>query len=70
MVFPQLQIFYKIFHKKIYDYEARDIKTPSTAVAHRKKIIPIKDFIEEIMKNAEQILKSWGFTSNEFNIIS
>ena len=63
-------IFDEIFHKKIYDFEARDIKTPSTAVAHRKKIIPIKDFIEEIMKNAEQILKSWGFTSNELNIIS
>ena len=63
-------IFEETFHKKIYDFEARDIKTPSTALAHRKKVIPIKAFIKEIIGNAELILKSWGFTSDQLNIIS
>ncbi len=40
------------------------------AAGHCDKIIPIKEFIEEkIIKQAESILKSWGFQRNEFNTV-
>jgi NAD(P)H-dependent flavin oxidoreductase YrpB (nitropropane dioxygenase family) len=63
-------IFEEEFHKKIYNFESRDIRTISTAIGHRVKIIPIKAFIEEIINDAEHILKSWGFNINKFNLQS
>ncbi|MFX1338148.1 MAG: NAD(P)H-dependent flavin oxidoreductase [Promethearchaeota archaeon] len=63
-------IFEEKYHKKIYEFNYRDIKTPSPAIIHMKKIIPVKVFIAEIMKDAESIVKSWGFASEEFNTIS
>ncbi len=63
-------IFTEDYHQKIYHLKLRDTALPSMAVGHRKKIIPIKDFIEEIMNESEGILRSWGFTAEEFNTIS
>lgn len=60
-------IFEENYHKKIYDFNSKDIKTPSTAINYAKKIIPIKQLIKRIIKNAEFILKSWGFDSEEFS---
>lgn len=41
---------------------------PSTAISYLEgKIVSMKDFIEKIMVDAEKILKSWGFSKNEFN---
>jgi nitronate monooxygenase len=41
---------------------------PSTAINYLEgKIVPLKVFIEKIMVDAEIILKSWGFSKNEFN---
>ncbi len=62
-------IFEENFHKKIFNFDSRDIKTPSPALVHRKKIVSVKNFIEQIMNNAELILRSWGITSEEFNIV-
>ncbi len=63
-------IFTEDYYEKIYHLKLRDTALPSMAIGHRKKIIPIKDFIEEIMNESEVILKSWGFTAEEFNTIS
>ncbi len=63
-------IFTEDYHEKIYHLKLRDTALPSMAIGHRKKIMPIKDFIEEIMNESEVILKSWGFTAEEFNTIS
>ena len=40
---------------------------PSTAIAHYEGIVPLKDLIVSIVEGAEEILKSWGFKSNEFD---
>ena len=41
------------------------------AAGHCNEIITMKEFIEEkIIKEAEDILRSWGFGSNEVNTIS
>ncbi len=63
-------IFREDFYKKIYHYNVKSFSNPSTAIGHRKKIITLRDFIEEIMNGAESILRSWGFSANEFNTIS
>jgi nitronate monooxygenase len=63
-------IFDEEYHKKIYDFNFRDIKTVSTAIGHRKIILSINSFIEEIIKGAEEILRSWGFKSEEFKSTS
>lgn len=63
-------IFTEDYHEKIYHLKLRDTALPSMAIGHRKKIIPIRDFIEEIMNESEVILKTWGFTAEEFNTIS
>jgi len=63
-------IFTEDYHEKIYHLKLRDTALPSMAIGHRKKIIPIRDFIEEIMNESEMILKTWGFTAEEFNTIS
>lgn len=62
-------IFDEMFHKKIYDFNSRDIKTPSPAVIHVNKIISVKTFIDGLIKNAEGIIRSLGFNSEEFSTI-
>ncbi len=62
-------IFTEDYHQKIYHLKLRDTVLPSMAIGHRKKIITIKEFIEEIMNESEVILRSWGFTAEEFNTI-
>ncbi|MFX0071322.1 MAG: NAD(P)H-dependent flavin oxidoreductase [Candidatus Hermodarchaeota archaeon] len=64
-----VNIFEGKYRQKIYDFNSRDIKTPSTAIFHQKKIISINKFIENIMNQAKLILKSSGFKSDLFNSI-
>ena len=65
-----LDIFDEQFHKKIYNYNVKNFMAPSTAIGHLNEIIPMKTLIEEMIKNAENILLSWGFDNNEINTIS
>jgi nitronate monooxygenase len=64
-----LDIFDEHFHKKIYSYNVKNFMAPSTAIGHLNEIIPLKSLIEEIIKNAENILLSWGFDNNEINTL-
>ena len=60
-------IFDEKFYKKIYHLELRDSPIASMAVGHVNKETTIKEFIDNIVTNAEKILRSWGITGNEFN---
>jgi len=64
-----LDIFDEQFHKKIYSYNVKNFMAPSTAIGHLNEIIPMKSLIEEMIKNAENILLSWGFDNKEINTI-
>jgi len=64
-----LDIFDEQFHKKIYSYNVKNFMAPSTAIGHLNEIIPMKSLIEEMIKNAENILLSWGFDNNEINTL-
>ncbi len=64
-----LDIFDEHFHKKIYSYNVKNFMAPSAAIGHFNEIIPLKSLLEEIIKNAENILLSWGFDYNEINTL-
>jgi nitronate monooxygenase len=59
-------IFDENFYKKIFHLELRDSPIASMAVGHIDEETSIKEFIDNIVSNAEEILKSWGMTGNEF----
>ncbi|MHA1987639.1 MAG: NAD(P)H-dependent flavin oxidoreductase [Promethearchaeota archaeon] len=60
-------IFDEKFYKRIYHLELRDSPVGSMAVGHVDKETTIKEFIEDIISNAEIILREWGVKGNEFN---
>ncbi len=59
-------IFDEKFYKKIFHLELRDSPVGSMAVGHVNEETSIKEFIENIVSNAERILRTWGVTGNEF----
>ncbi|MHA2430672.1 MAG: NAD(P)H-dependent flavin oxidoreductase [Promethearchaeota archaeon] len=62
-------IFNEEFYKTIYHYNIKNFMAPSTAIGHRRKIVPIKVLINDIINGAENIMQSWGFNNSEFNTI-
>jgi nitronate monooxygenase len=62
-------IFDEKFHKKIFHFQTRDSAIGSMASGHCDEIVSIKEFIENITSNAENILKKWGYQGNEFNTL-
>ena len=63
----QTDIYSQDFHERIYLYNKKNFMAPSTAIAHSKEVIPMKEFLSDMISNAENVLKSWGFNNNEFN---
>jgi nitronate monooxygenase len=59
-------IFDENFYKKIYHLQLRDSAIGSMAIGHIDKETTIKEFIENIVLNAEDILQTWGIRGNEF----
>ncbi len=60
-------IFDEKFHKKIFHLELRDSAIGSMAVGHVNEETTIKEFIQSIIINAEEILRNWGVKGDEFN---
>jgi len=60
-------IFSEDFYTKIYHYNTKNFMAPSTAIGHVSEMLPLKEVIENLMGEAENILKSWGFVSDIFN---
>lgn len=58
------------YHRALYHMTLQPTQVPSPGVAFQKEVRPMKDLIEDIMLNAEKHLKSYGFTSNEFNTLN
>ena len=50
-------IFSKDYHKRLYHLKLGGTSVPSPAVGYKNKIVPLKDLIENIMNNAENIFK-------------
>ncbi len=60
-------IFDEKFYKKIFHLELRDSAIGSMAVGHVNEETTIKEFIQNIIINAEEILRNWGVKGDEFN---
>lgn len=60
-------IFDEKFHKKIFHLELRDSALGSMAIGLIDEETTIKEFIDNIISNAEKILRKWGFERNEIN---
>jgi len=65
-----MDILSEDYHNKLYHRELKATRVLSTAIVHQKEIVPLRDFIENIMDEAGEILKSWGFKENQLNISS
>ncbi|MFW9973440.1 MAG: NAD(P)H-dependent flavin oxidoreductase [Candidatus Odinarchaeota archaeon] len=57
------------YHNKLYHFSLKGTRVPSPATAFVSNEVSLKDFIESLVNGAEKILKSWGFTKEEFNCI-
>jgi hypothetical protein len=62
-------IFDEKYYKKIFHLELKDSPIASMAIGHVNEVLPIKVFIDNIINETEQILKSWGYKSDTFNTI-
>jgi hypothetical protein len=62
-------IFSEEFYKRIYHYNIKNFMAPSTAIGHRRKIVPTRVMVDDIINDAENILQSWGFNNSEINTI-
>ena len=60
-------IFTEDYHRKLYHLKLKGTSVPSAAIGFQKKIIPLNVLIENLMNEAENILKLWGITKKEFN---
>ena len=56
-------------YPKIYHHELKDSGVGSMTVGVINKIVTVKEFIDNIIKNAEKILRSWGFKGNVFSTL-
>ena len=54
------------YHKALYHFSLKGTRVPSPAIAFQKEIIPLKEFIENMMNEAELIVKSWKIAEQEF----
>ncbi|MFW9897650.1 MAG: NAD(P)H-dependent flavin oxidoreductase [Candidatus Thorarchaeota archaeon] len=62
-------IFDEDYHKKIFDFNYRDITVGSMASGHIKKSISVNEFISNIIINAKKILKNREFETKKFDFL-
>jgi hypothetical protein len=66
-----MDILTQEYHRALYHMTLQGTRVPSPSVAFQHgEIRPLKDLIEDIMLNAEKMLRSYGFTGNEFNTLN
>ncbi|MFX1575426.1 MAG: nitronate monooxygenase [Promethearchaeota archaeon] len=63
-------IFTEDYHRQLYHRRLGGTHVPSPSIGFQNKIIPLKTMVKNIINEAESILKSWGFNSEEFSIVS
>lgn len=63
-------IFTEEYHKSLYHRRFGGTRVPSPSVGFQNEVIPLRTMIENIINEAEFILKSWGFDKEEFSTLS
>ncbi len=62
-------IFDEDFYNQIYHHQLKDKSIWSMAAGHIKEIVPIKNFLDKMSSEAQELLQSWGFKGSEFNTL-
>jgi len=62
-------IFEEDYYQQIYHHQLKDKSIWSPAAGLIDQVIPMKEFIKTIFKNAEKILRKYGFNGDEFNTL-
>jgi hypothetical protein len=62
-------IFDSEYYKQIFHHQLKDKSIWSMAAGHIDKVVSVKDFVENIVNNAEKTLTSWGFSGNKFSTL-
>jgi nitronate monooxygenase len=65
-----IDMFSEQYHRQLYHLSLKGTRVPSAAIGFRKDIISLKNLIDNMMIEAENVLKSWNFNTNEFNTLS
>jgi len=60
-------IYDEKYYKKIFHHELRDSPIASMAIGHIDKAEPIKEFLDNLINESEQIIKSWGHNNTVFS---
>jgi len=65
-----IDIFTEEYHRRLYHNRLGGTSVPSPSMSFQNKIIPLRTMVENIMSEAEFIIKSWGFDKEEFSTLS
>ncbi|MFW9948481.1 MAG: NAD(P)H-dependent flavin oxidoreductase [Candidatus Odinarchaeota archaeon] len=57
------------YHNKLYHFSLKGTSVPSPATAFFSNELSLKDLVERLINEAENFLRSWGFTKEEFTSI-
>ena len=63
-------IFTEDYHQSLYHRRFGGTRVPSPSIGFQNEIIPLRNMIENIVQEAELILKSWGFDKDEYSTLS
>jgi len=66
----KMNVLSEDYHQKLYHRALKSTNVLSTAIAHQKEVLSVHDFIDDIMTEATEILRSWGFKDDQFSIAS
>jgi len=53
------------YHRKLYHRALKSTNVLSAAIAHQKDVSSLNEFINTMMNEAGEILKTWGFTGDK-----
>ncbi|MFW9950692.1 MAG: nitronate monooxygenase [Candidatus Thorarchaeota archaeon] len=65
-----LDVLTEEYHRALYHLTLRGTRVPSPGVVFQKEIKPLKVYLENLMEDAETLLKSYGFKNDEFNTLN
>ena len=55
----QTDVLSEEYHRSLYHFSLKGTRVPSPAIAFQKEVKPLSEFIDNLMSEAESILKSW-----------
>jgi NAD(P)H-dependent flavin oxidoreductase YrpB (nitropropane dioxygenase family) len=64
----EMDLLSEEYHQRLYHRELGRTRVPSAAIAHQKQQLSVRELVEDIMGEATEILKSWGFKKDQITI--